>query len=356
MMWRTKLILTLLILATLKAPGSDRYLTLTAIGGTTNSFEIADGEIAELVSFPATFNYGLGRSVQVYRSGKRIVEIQAPSPGQSGNSFPQNPVIVAGPARLELYAGPHRSLPQIGVPLVTAICSFRIFSDRYHPPGTMVIPPGAGGGVIKLECSSNLITWDTATNGVYAGHSTAKFFHLALDRILPGRAEATSVSNPSSEQIPMSGFPSPLGLGRRFMTWTPDPAGEGGPLELEIPKGQAVKLASVLAQGARFDIEQGGIDVKPMENNLSYLLPSDPLIVAGPARFKVQGSPTYTLEFLPNAEDPQSTLVVPPGAAGGRIQLQTSTNLTDWVSAEPGAFTNLTAATFFRITLERIPK
>ena len=62
-------------------------------------------------------------------------------------------------------------------------CTFRIFPQPYPPTGTVVIPPGEGGGNIGLECSSDLIAWGAATNGIYANEPTANFFRISLERL-----------------------------------------------------------------------------------------------------------------------------------------------------------------------------
>ncbi len=51
------------------------------------------------------------------------------------------------------------------------------------PPGqTLVIAPGTNLVAVALECSTNLVHWSTATNGLYGSPDAAKFFRIRAER------------------------------------------------------------------------------------------------------------------------------------------------------------------------------
>jgi hypothetical protein len=82
-------------------------------------------------------------------------------------------------------------------------------------------------------------------------------------------------------------------------------------------------------------------------------------IVTGPATIRLRNSSSgenvmCTLKITPESFPPDKTVVIPQGQ-GANIIMECSTNLIDWVTASPGAYTNVPSAKFFRIRPERIP-
>ena len=137
---------------------------------------------------------------------------------------------------------------------------------------------------------------------------------------------------------------------------------------LEIQENQAVKLMASLAPGTRAQVEKDGL-VFPSSNADLPDPVTDPLVIAGPARIRVFGlatwydgknlnffPPEYVFQSLPEAVDPQTTAILPPGPQGGLVELQGSTNLADWFTVSPGVYTNLSAAEFFRVRVAPSPK
>ena len=325
----------------LTSVAGERYVTLTSTWSQTNTLDIAEGEVGELASFTAAFNRG--RQVSVFRRGRLLTTVTSAFSGDGGVGRGAA-VVVTGPARFALDGAGVEGFPPI-------FCTIRVFPDHYLPTGTVVIPPGEGGGVIGLECSTDLVAWQTATNGLYLNEPTAKFFRTSLIRIFPGQAVSGPASVTPPDVATSTGSAALAFNGRRYLTWVPDPVWDGA--KLDIPEGEAIKVVTLFDGGALFVFEKNG---NRYFSDSYAPTKEDPLVIAGPARFNILGFPAMTLERMQNAADPATTVVVPPGSAGGRIQLQSSTNLTDWASADLGAYTNLTAATFFRISLERLIK
>jgi hypothetical protein len=130
---------------------------------------------------------------------------------------------------------------------------------------------------------------------------------------------------------------------------------------LVIKEGEAVRLIGAIDQTQAADrvlLERDGMVLDLTETEWSILTGDTALVVAGPAVFRViQGTDreySLTFQYLPGSADPQTTVVVPPGSAGGKVQVQASTNLVDWFSADLGTYTNLPAALFFRIDFQKI--
>lgn len=80
--------------------------------------------------------------------------------------------IVTGPALIEF----HCTDPNYAFPL-----NYRTRTN-YHPPDkTVVIPPGQGG-LVTLQCSSNLVDWVTTTNSLHTNVPSMKFFRVHVER------------------------------------------------------------------------------------------------------------------------------------------------------------------------------
>lgn len=136
-----------------------RYVTLEVSfpAPTTNTLTLTAYETAELVSFPTVA--GQGR-IWFKRGGEWYLYQDA------------KPLIMAGPATIELRGS-------------AGIATFRLTPESYPPDKSILVAPGAGGAAITLECSTNLVDWMTATNGVYTNQPAAKFFRIRADRIQP---------------------------------------------------------------------------------------------------------------------------------------------------------------------------
>ena len=145
-----------------------RFVSLTAEPGQSNTVEIAAGETAHMVS---SVRIGDFDALGVERDGLRWE--WRPSYADLGPV--KDPLIVAGPARFTLQSP--------GTP--GAVCTFRVTPDAASPTTAEVVPPGTGGARVELQCSTNLVNWQTATNGIYTNQPAAKFFRIRLDRIPP---------------------------------------------------------------------------------------------------------------------------------------------------------------------------
>ena len=161
------------LVCALSAGAQSRFVTIANDSTLTNSLEIVSGETAQLVSLvqqQASQNANTD-ILSVERDGLRWT--WRPTANYVGPV--RDPLIVTGPARFHLSADGFAG----------SVCTFRITPDAIDPTTTVVIPPGPGGGVVTLECSTNLVNWQTATNGIYTNQPVAKFFRIKLDRITP---------------------------------------------------------------------------------------------------------------------------------------------------------------------------
>ena len=167
---------TILILLSLTFTGFVRagLVTLTAQShnGTNDIAALTIGpyEVAELVSFPRAFNHyndSTSGYLQVFKDGRTFIQYPYAWTGSTG---PQDPLIVVGPATIQL----------IGANNGSAFCTIRVTPESFPPDRTILVPPGTNQARVTLECSTNLVHWSVATNGVYGPLPEAKFFRIKL--------------------------------------------------------------------------------------------------------------------------------------------------------------------------------
>jgi len=146
-------------------------LTVESKDGTNGVAELVVGpyEVAEVISFPASMHYGSALYVQ--KDGKTFTHIVSTADSQVPRYF--DPLIVAGPATFRLLAPLEGSR--------RALCTFKITPEAYPPDRALLVPPGTNQVRITLECSTNLVNWFSATNGVYGPLPEAKFFRIKLE-------------------------------------------------------------------------------------------------------------------------------------------------------------------------------
>jgi hypothetical protein len=165
-----KIIIIILSLACFRQFAHAAVVTLTAQAnsGTNGVAELSVGqyEVAELISFPKLLN-GVDALLYLEKDGKTFVH----SYDWRVNFV--DPLIVAGPANFRLVAQASGS--------GRALCTFKITPEAYPPDRAILIPPGTNQARITLECSTNLVQWFAATNGVYGPLPEAKFFRIKLD-------------------------------------------------------------------------------------------------------------------------------------------------------------------------------
>lgn len=163
--------LFLVLLAVLAIDARAEFVTLIteATGGSNDVAELSIGayEAAELVSVVGP-NYG--QELLLFKDGKRTYCPLAPQ---------QYPVIVAGPAMFRYTAVTNSSGQGAGPCFIT----FRITPEAFPPDRTVIALPGTNQTFVTLECSTNLVNWASATNGVYGPMPEAKFFRIKLQRL-----------------------------------------------------------------------------------------------------------------------------------------------------------------------------
>ena len=171
-------ILVILLLLAINAVAQTRYVTLTTTATTEpnslNSFDVAPYEVAELVSMPAARNRDGNSSIVVSKNSTDVIYSAGVSLPGSWQFF--DPLVIAGPAKL-LLVGENGK----------AFCTFKILPEAFPPDRTAIVLPGTGGANVTLQCSTNLVNWQTATNGLYTNQPVAKFFRVALEPTSPGK-------------------------------------------------------------------------------------------------------------------------------------------------------------------------
>jgi hypothetical protein len=154
-----------------------RVVTLVVSNAPPKEIQIAEGEVAELTgwtAYTATPNaLGMPYQMTAVKDGIEVSLYVPPSMitfNGGINAFPAAPAkhTIAGPAMIRL------------VPTGTtlAYCTFSITPETFPPDKTLILPPGTNQVAVTLECSTNLVSWAAATNGVYGSATGAKFFRI----------------------------------------------------------------------------------------------------------------------------------------------------------------------------------
>ena len=165
-----KAILLALTMLTISARAG--IVTLTANTNDVAELRIGPYEVAELVSYPAVMNSD-GGSLVVVKDGKTI---PYRLPFWPGAQTAIDTLIVAGPATIQFRMS--------GAPNTRAgLCTFRVSPEAVPPDRTILVPPGTNQTQITLECSTNLVHWFSATNGIYGPLPEAKFFRIKAERL-----------------------------------------------------------------------------------------------------------------------------------------------------------------------------
>lgn len=156
------------------AHAEPRYVTLTVRGSSAvptpetvqQTLAVLPYETVEIVGFTTDG----GGWLKTEKNGL-VAEINTLN---FGNTVPSACAlgIVSGPARITLTA----------VSGVT-FCTFKILPGSYPPDRSILLPPSTNGPPVRvtLQCSTNLVDWAEATNGVYGNLSAAKFFRIAAE-------------------------------------------------------------------------------------------------------------------------------------------------------------------------------
>ena len=153
------LFLTALLALFASQPDAEaRVVTVIVTDATpTKEIELSADETVELISTGLNAQNYVG--VQVTKDGVTFgLSLSTSAPKQ----------ILAGPAHITVT----KFVPGI------QFCSFSITPDPFAPDRTIIALPGTNQTSITLECSTNLIHWVSATNGVYGPMPQAKFFRI----------------------------------------------------------------------------------------------------------------------------------------------------------------------------------
>lgn len=162
---------TLFLAALTTSAQLSRYVTVTANGAEAYVY-LQPGETGELITcdpLPSAGNV----PVQVQKDGLSFDATPAGFHNYLGAQLTATTGVgttVAGPAAFRLWAG--RSLMTV-----------KITPESYDPNRTLIVPPGTNQVQITLESSTNLVSWSTATNGVYGRPDAANFFRIRMDKL-----------------------------------------------------------------------------------------------------------------------------------------------------------------------------
>ncbi len=166
-----------------------RHITLIVSGSSgasrTSEAIIASGEIAELVGcsgWPTSSPHSRPYLISAIKDSIEL-NLDVP-PFHSASSYPgiRPPThVIVGPAVIRITI--NDQVYPIGNQPPAFYCTFKITPEAFPPDRTILVPPGNNQSRITLECSTNLVDWSEATNGVYGPLPEAKFFRIKLEHI-----------------------------------------------------------------------------------------------------------------------------------------------------------------------------
>jgi len=142
----------------------------TSTNWSTNEITIGSYEAAELVSFPyssAVFGW-----LNIIKDGR--TNFYRPLNVSGSTAAPFDPLLFTGPATIRLISSNFET---------PSMATFRITPEAYPPDKAIIALPGTNQTSITLECSTNLLQWFPATNGLYGPMPEAKFFRIKLERL-----------------------------------------------------------------------------------------------------------------------------------------------------------------------------
>ena len=154
---------------------SSRFTTITAVSRTnnmivTNSVSIPPGEAARVVSaHPVQWTFYSGQASPTIATFATLFK-----DGGEFEVFKDD--VIEGPATIRILAmlAPNQS-PSVWLTL-------ELLPQAFPPDRTLVLPQGSNSVAVALECSTNLVNWQTATNGLYGTPDAAKFFRIRAER------------------------------------------------------------------------------------------------------------------------------------------------------------------------------
>ena len=170
---------------TLQAAEGERYVTASGPSSVlntnngyytvTNTIEIADFEVGELISVEGSFGPA---SAEIVKNGlvfpARPASISASIP--TTQTTTTRGTTVSGPATFRIYYNVSGNYSWSG-----AMMTVKITPLTYSPQKSVTVAPGMGNVQIEMESSTNLLTWAAATNGVY--NDDLKFFRVKLTKL-----------------------------------------------------------------------------------------------------------------------------------------------------------------------------
>lgn len=163
----------------------NRYVTLS-VGGTnqTDQLTIQGVETARMISACDHLNpegvFGLTVAKSSFSISYDNRDLQGYALNPYNNFIPPKSIVVAGPATFTLlsnYGSNSRDTNQ------GAFITFEILPATSSVDKTVIVPPQTNKVEITLESSTNLVSWATATNGVYGSPDEARFFRIHLRRL-----------------------------------------------------------------------------------------------------------------------------------------------------------------------------
>ena len=309
---------------------------------TTNALNVASGEVAELVGIRDA-----SPKVDIILGG-----IVYPMYSMSGQYVNINNALMC--AFSDKQSTKCAITPIAGPASILAPgTTWKITPEAFSPERAVMVLPGSAGAVVTLQASTDLQTWTEATNGVYGGLSTAKFFRIFLNRAgnVPPTPENGAIrieTGQYTRTLFVGGEPG-AGNARTNDQLVIGPY-ETAEVLMHYRQPQHEGKTSFVVQGGDYSTEIHSTSSPPDWRWISPL--------RGPATFSLTsllqfgepyGMAYCTIRVTTEQYPVDKTLTVLPGTNSYQVTLEKSTNLVNWSTASNGAYTNGEVAMFFRI-------
>jgi len=94
------------------------------------------------------------------------------------DASPRQPLTVAGPAKIKLWTNTSSNSYS-----VTAFATFEVCPESFPPGLTLILPEGTIG-IVHVESSTNLVSWQDEWVNTCSNTNQNRFFRIRADRIV----------------------------------------------------------------------------------------------------------------------------------------------------------------------------
>lgn len=143
-------------------------------GGT---LQISTNSSATLKSVVLAVNQPAWTQLLITTQGSSV--LCQPWAASNGGGIAMQPLVVSGPATIQLYqVDTGSNFPAL---FATSLATFDIQPSPFPPNKAQILGPNSGNVQVTMQVSTDLVNWTTASNAqVYTNSPDARFFRIQL--------------------------------------------------------------------------------------------------------------------------------------------------------------------------------